>query len=91
MFATERTRYPLSVINSELGTDVVTKTLVTKEQDSKSLTLKNYMAKHGMKSKVMTITKKNADVRVGVPETDWLYFYRFINLNGCWYLREVAG
>jgi hypothetical protein len=91
VFAIERTQYPLVVKSSELGSDLVTTTFVSKDQDRKSLSLKKYMSNHDMKSKIMIVSKKYAEVRIGLPESDWLYFYRFVVKDGCWFLREITG
>jgi hypothetical protein len=91
-FAMSRTVYPLLTVNhgaGDDGSDVVTKTYSTREQDSKSPAINGYMKENGLVHEVKSTNESTALVTINKPDTDWLYDLHYTRKNGCWMLTEI--
>jgi hypothetical protein len=83
-FATERTMFPLESLDKAEEK----KTLVTREQFAASTLLAD-MIKAGHLSTRQQATPAGVELNIFRPDSDSLvYFYRFRQQDGCWYLWQ---
>lgn len=85
-FATERTMFPLETLRAE--EDGRRKSLVSREEFAHSTLLADVIKKDKL-STAQAVTPGAAELHVFMPDSDALvYFYRFRQHNGCWYLWQ---
>jgi len=87
-FAVDRTLYPYTWATEAEGE--TTRTVITKEGDSKYPPLAISAKENELLFKTESIDREKAIVKMYASDTSWSFRFHFLNKKGCWFLGSVT-